>query len=480
MTGAEPSRLGRSAAQTRAVVISKLIEYAGLALFTILLPRSMGPEGFGTFAAVLALVGLLTASTGLGAFTTFGRFVPEYLETGDRVAISRLYSQLLAVRVAMCIPLGVGLTAAILVMLPDLGLDVAVLAAGSFMIGATGETGFQLQFGLNRLGYSLARSAWSRLLIVGGILALDGASPRTAVLCLFLSELALGFLALWWSRSYFDTHYLKASIRDVREALRFGSAFFGASLLLMGIWRGGELTVTALSTNRSEIAFYSIASAIVMAGSSLLGQVTALLLPSMTRLHLRGEEKRFVAWMATSLRYVTVLAGLGAISVFSLADVVIPVVLGPGFERVALNLKILAVGMIPLGVVRAATSLAIVQKASRQAVFIGLEGFVVFLVLNLALVPRLGSLGASVAVSAAFVVAGARALYRMGLQRVAADARLGWAVLATSGIVLFLVPGIAHVVASLASIGCFLGVVAGFRLVRTADIRDGLGRLLGS
>jgi O-antigen/teichoic acid export membrane protein len=464
----------------RTIVVLKALEYVGLVLFTIVLPRQMGAERYGSFAGVLAIVGLLIASTGLGAFTTFGRFVPEYIERDDRKAISRLYTQLLVVRVAMSVPLGASVAIAVIVLLPEFDLPFAFLAAGAFMAGAVGMTGYQLQFGLNCLGRSLLRGALGRILLVVGILLLGReVTPELAVFLLFLSEVLLAAVALVWSSEYFDMSVLWSELRDARNALRFGAVFFGANLLLTGIWREGEVVVTALASSRAEVAYYSLASAVAMAGSSLLGQASALMLPSVTRLHLRGEDDRFVDWMATALRYVTFLACFGVVLAFALADWVMPLLLGPGFEAVVPNLKILAIGLVPLGLIRTATSLAVVQKAPRQVVLIGVEGLLVFIVLTLVLVPRWGSLGASTAVCGAFMSAGLRAGFRMGLGEIARRAMLVRSIAPMAVLGLFYVPTLSQGVAGATSIGIFLVAGVALRVVRPEELLEAAHRVGG-
>ena len=472
--------ISRTGGSPRVIAGLKALEYLGLALFTILVPRSMGPEAFGSFAAVLAVVGLMIASTGLGAFMTFGRFVPEYLESDDEDAIRRLFTQLLAVRIAMAVGLGVAVVGAVLVLVPEVGLGGAFLAAVAFCAGAVGTAGYQLLYGLNRLDLSIVRDAFGRVTLVAAIvLAGKSVSPLTAVALLAATEVLLASFALITCLPWLQLEALRSDMTEVTSALRFGAAFFGASLLLTSIWRGGEVTVAAMSIDRSEIGFYSLASAMAMAAAGLLSQVSSLLLPSATRLYVRGEEERFEAWMATSVRYVTLLAGLGAVAAFSFADVLLPVMLGPGFERVAPNLKVLALGLIPLGLIRTATSIAVVKKEARQIALVGVEGFVTFLVVVVLLVPRIGSLGASAAVAAAFGVAGARALSRMGLQAIANRGRLPRTVALTGVLVIFAIPGIGHWVASALAIVLFVASAFGLGIVSLRELHQGFGALMG-
>ncbi len=468
----------RSSPSPRAALVAKGLEYVGLALFTVAVPRLMGPEDFGTFAAVLAGVGLFTMMTGLGANTTFGRFVPEFVENDDREAVGRLYTQLLAVRVAMVIPLGIGLALGLRMLLPDLPPESSILGSLAFMAGAVGMTAYQLLYGLNRLGRSLLRGSLSRLLIAVGIIGFRAElSPVVAVRVLFGVEVVLCVLGLLLAVEYVRPAALRSGVGEVREALRFGAVFFGATLLLTAIWRGGELAVTALASSREEVAFYSIASVMVMALSSLLSQVSTLMLPTVTRMHLRGEEERFERWMAASLRYVTLMAVVIVIGIFALGDRVIPLLLGEGFARVDLNLRILALGLVPLAVVRTATTAAVVKGWAAHAVLMGAEGLVAFLVLAVTLVGSMGSIGASIAVSMAFVVAGTRAVFRMDLASVLRRAHyvrtIGPAVLVAA----FAVAGVDPIVIGAFVMAAYTAAVMAFGVLTTGELREAVRRL---
>jgi O-antigen/teichoic acid export membrane protein len=292
-------------------------------------------------------------------------------------------------------------------------------------------------------------------------------------------ELGLATLALVWAAPFFDGSVLRSSVTDVREALRFGAVFLAASLLLATVWRAGEVVITVLSASRAEISFYSIASAIAMAVAGLLGQVTALLIPTVTVLHLRGESRRFEDWMATSLRYMTIMSCVVIIGVFTASDWVFPMILGPGFERVSLNLKILSIGLVPLGLVRTAYSVAVVHKAARQVVLVGIEGVAAFLLLTAILVPGLESLGASIAVTTAFFVSGARSIQRMELATIVARSRLGRSLAPAVALALLWVPLLPRLMAGGLALATYLGVATALGVIRADELRLGQRRLFG-
>jgi hypothetical protein len=63
---------------TRKVIFWKGVEYVGLFLFLVLIPRTMGAKLYGDFAIMLSILGVFILSNALGGLPIFGRFIPEF------------------------------------------------------------------------------------------------------------------------------------------------------------------------------------------------------------------------------------------------------------------------------------------------------------------------------------------------------------------------------------------------------------------
>jgi hypothetical protein len=133
---------------------------------------------------------------------------------------------------------------------------------------------------------------------------------------------------------------------------------------------------------------------------------------------------------------------------------------------------LLALGLIPLGLVRSATTLAVVRKTGRSVVLMGAEGLGGFVVVAIVLVPMFGSIGASVAVLAAFVVAGLRAWHRMGLGPILARARFGRVVASGGLVALFLVPSVSALALGTLASALYLGTLFAVRALDVAELRS--------
>lgn len=458
---------------TRTVLGWKAIEYGGLALFTLVVPRMMEPERYGSFAAVMGAVGLLTMFSGMGAQATYGRFVPQYTGAGRPDRVRHLFMELLGVRVLAGLALGGLLAVGLPYLLPEASAGMALVAGATVVAGAASLACFQFFYGLNRLRRWLVRDALVRPVVVallflgGGLAALD-----RAVLALLAAEAGFLVIGLSWARGYFTLEPWEGGRADLAAHLRFGLYFFGANLLLMAVWRGGEVTVVALSTERAQVGFFSIANAVAMAFGALIGQLAGMLIPSLSTLHVSGERQRAHAWLGYSLKYLTIATFSFVLVVDAVGEWAVRWALGTAYLEVVPNLKVLVIGLLPLALVRTAVNHAIVEKRPVHAMAVAGAGLATFVGLAFALVPSLGGFGASLSVAGALAAAGWVAYRQFAPGDVLAEARFWRVVLpGVPALALTALPGVPALAAAALALGLYGGLLLGARAVTLDELR---------
>jgi O-antigen/teichoic acid export membrane protein len=476
--GPEPRDLRTEAAknfsaQSRSVVFWKAIEYAGLVLFVVLLPRLMQPDLYGRFAALVSVIGLLTMAAAMGAQATFGRFVPEFESTGSSRRTRVLFTQIFMLRLAVALPLAVAFFLAFPHIRTGASTATALWGAGAFLCVALGMVCFQLFYGLNQLGRSLAHDGLIRVVLMALLLLLGGQRDmERAALSLLLAEAAFLALGLAWSRAYFTAD---AEVRDLgalRDKLTYGFMFFAANLLLMSVWRGGELAVLLFTGRSEEVAYYSVANSVTVAFAALLGQLGSLLVPSLTAFHVGGRSESVESWLGQSLKYLTLAALAFVLLVHALGGWMVHRFLGDAYLPVVESLRILALSLLPVALIRTAMSVAMVRLEGGRALLMTGSGLVAFVVVGAVLVPAAGSSGASIAASAALAVCAAVGAAVSRLGPVMASARYGR--LALAGLVsvagAFLLPGPAPLTGAVAAVTLSVLVLAG-GVVSPGEIR---------
>ena len=413
---------GRSAAPgsvgaTRAVAFWKVAEYAGLISFTILAPRLMGPAGYGSFAALLSLVGLLTVASTLGGHATLGRFVPEFELRAERERTRLLFTRIFALRVLASTTLALLFLFLYPRIAPEASRSMVLYGAGAILCAALGSTCYQLFYGLNALGRWMTHDGLARGLLLGLLLLPQGGpGPAQAVRALFLTELSLLLLGLFWARGYFTTARDASGGGSILLGqLRFGLLLFLANLGLMTVWRGGETALLLLSGTPAEVAYYSVASAITLALTVLVAQLASIITPTVTAFHFAGESDRRDAWLGQSLKWLTIACFVVLFVVYGASGDATGLLLGPEYAPVASNLRILVLALLPVAFIRTGMSLSVIHTQPGRSVQVAAIGLAVFVLASVVLIPVFHSSGASWAVVAAAAASGATTYFRFSM-----------------------------------------------------------------
>lgn len=410
--------------QSRTILFLKTAEYAGLGLFILVVPRLMGLELYGRFAVLLSMVALFMLSIGLGTGPMLGRFVPEYERRNERSQTQRLFMGILLLRVALAGVFGTMFLVAFRVLLPETS-TLALAAAGAvFLVAPIAFTCFQIFFGMNSLGKWLTYQSMDKPALLVFLIALGGTnSLERAVFALLATQLILLLLGAYWARGFFAFRRSAFSVAFLLPHLRFGLTLFGANLLLLAVWRGGEVAVLALSGKPEEVALFSIANAIILAFAALISQVAMMILPSLTTLHISGEGDEVNSWLGYSLKYLTIAAFAFLIAVHMVGAWSLDRILGEQFTQAADNLKLIAFGLIPLGLIRTGFSVATLYKQPVKVFPVTGAALAAFVVAAILLVPGYGSFGASGAVVIALATAGVITYFQFSLAPALAIAR---------------------------------------------------------
>lgn len=454
--------------------MGKLVEYAGLVLFALLTPNLMGPELYGRFAAVMALVSLLMTACSLGGLATFGRFLPELRARGEWTNVRVLFVQFFWTRAAVAVVLAAASTLFLPLLLLDTPWTTVASAAGALVVGVAATTCYQVFYGLNRLSKSTFQDALTRIVLLALLVVLGGSqSLDSAVRAFFITQLLFLLLGLYWTRSLFTRDRAAFDSTILLSHLRFGLTFFVGQLLLVATWRSGEILVLLFSGKSEEVAYFSVANAAIMALTLLTIQVSMMFVPSLTALHVTGEGEQLDHITSFYLKYLTIASFCGLFVVYALADWAVEAIMGARYLPIADNLRVLALGLPLAAVLGAGISRAVVYKQPGKIIWVSGTGLATVVVASAACVPSAGSLGASSAMVLAMLGASLMASYQLPLLRAMAGARLvqlmpfGFLALAVTA------PFVAsNVLAGSLAMLAFITLLFGSRIVKLREIRQ--------
>jgi O-antigen/teichoic acid export membrane protein len=246
-----------------------------------------------------------------------------------------------------------------------------------------------------------------------------------AVGAFFLTQVVFLGLGLFWTRPFFAEDRLPFSYSFLLSHLSFGIWFLAAQLLLVLVWRSGDVLVFLLSRQSSEVAFFNVANAAMMALSLLIIQASGIFIPSLTMLEVSGQQNRLDSFTRYALKYLTIGSFCCLFVVYAVGPWAIGAVMGKAYLPVADNLKLLALSFPFIALLGVGYARAVVHKQPGRVVLVNATALAIFCLTSAFLVPYAGSLGASAAMALAMIAAGLMACRQFSLASFLAQARFG-------------------------------------------------------
>ena len=390
-------RLVRTAATTAALKIGATLLAFGASL---LYARALGPHGYGVYAYVMAWIAVITLPAGLGLpqyLLREGAKLPETITSLRRWADGRLLiSGLIASTIL--------LSAELLNINPSVRLLFVIASPMPLLTNLSGVRTALLQ----ARGW-IARSQWpqlilaplSMLIILSGLWLWSGALHPVDLIS---ANLLAGLLPLLINGAQLRT-FLKndgaqpGARRSLKSALPFmwlGSIYLLLSrtdLIMLGFFRGAH-----------DAGVYAVAARMADLVAFFMGASNTAIAPKIAQLYNSGQHDLLQRLLSGSSRRILLVSTPAAILFVFTANPLLSLLFGPAYAAGANVLRILALTHLlyiaggPLGYVLDMTGLEHLHLRSVAA------AVTINILLNLFLIPSLGTVGAATAtaVSIAF------------------------------------------------------------------------------
>jgi O-antigen/teichoic acid export membrane protein len=376
-------------------LVFKASELVSQVLLVVLTGRLMGPSGRGLYALASLSVGICQVPFG-------SVWVANAVELARRRATPR---ELFGVSVVVAAAGGAVTCAAALAISPLFGDRWWVLALPSvitpFVLLRAYQEGIWQALGhvravnLLRLG----RATLPFLFILPPLVA--DASARTTISCWLLAFVVLAITAWFRLRAFVGPPRFPRDLGIYRRVTKYGLTISGFRIVEVLNERNGLLAL-AIFASDAAVGVFSIA---VAATEVLLLATEALALSTFRRISFDTREAS-AALSIRTMRHCVLLSAAASIVVVPASYVMLPIVLGPGYEEVPLLLLMLTPNVLCLAAVRPLYGYFQVQTENPASMYrVVISALVVNTVLNIALVPVWGAQGAAAAASLSGIVA---------------------------------------------------------------------------
>ena len=374
---------------------------------SVIIARSLGPEGRGGYGLVIAMVALLPMVLGLGM-----PFAARYWTARGEVDRRSLLKTITLIGTLL------GVVASVTVLTcwatgrpdwllpPDLGPTAAATLAGVLFLGVLQAFWANYLSGQERYGFM----TWGTNATLGIQLLFLFVFWRLSLLSLDVAVFSIGvqyacLCALFLALSGRD---LIAAVRapfldfgQVPEMLRYALWVYLSGLLMQLNVRVNIFMLVALG-GLYETGLY----AAVLGPASFLTLLTSpLILVLSSRTTRRADDPSFPPRVAGALRLMVVISAVPAAGAAAVAPVVLPWLFGDRFSDSVAPFWLLLPGVIAFAVVHAISQYLAGVKRPKWITGISATGAIATVMLNLLLIPRFGASGAAISYSLAFLVA---------------------------------------------------------------------------
>lgn len=379
----------------------------GLAV-TLVLARVLGPEEYGVYAVVLALVLIVSIPSSMGLPNYVVREVARAQHLGQPDRTRGIVAS--AVRLALLVSLilvGLMLMWAFLGQRGDSYRATLLVGAVLVPVMALLQIVAGALRGLDQVTRGLVLALTLRMGIFLGLLltylVVVGAPTSALAMRLHLAGggLALGYAAYSWFR-------FRPAGGEARS-VSFGVKEMLASSGVLGLVAGAsnlnsnlDVIMLGALTNAETAGTYKLASTGALATVAGLQAVNMVMMPRFARL--RDDDREALQELAArSVRYILITTLPVSILLTLLGRPLIGFVFGPEYSDSYLPMVILIVGQLvsaALGSVIALLNMTGHEVATLRGVLLGTA---VNVVLSLALIPRMGAVGAAIATATTLV-----------------------------------------------------------------------------
>ena len=371
-----------------------------------IMARYLGPDGFGLFSMAIMIVGIIELIALFGIGGALVKFVAEYKERKEKVysLFSSAFLTILIVGIIVSSALFVfSNTFANVFNMPSLSLLLKIYALVLPLSLANGIIGSYFN-GLREMGYcaffsvlhaSLALAFILTFLIIG--LGVEGAMLGT-VFAIFVTLSVAIVLVKKFIRFTFSDYK-----KNTKMLASFGSRFVGASMI-GEIHSSIDIIMIGYFLTSTEVGYYAIAISLSRFFWLVPRAMSTVAYPAMSEYWAKDNYQAINKLVDKSTKYSACILIFAGMSVIFFATDIIAFLFTPEFLPAVLPLTILIIGTVTVGILSSIGLIFASTGKINLVLKISAIGAIGAVILNIALIPTYGIIGAATATTASHVL----------------------------------------------------------------------------
>lgn len=362
------------------------------------LSRTIGAEGVGVYSFSQSVAMYFTYLTLLG-LTNYGNRTIAAVQN-DKDKRSKLFFEIFALQVIMFV-LSLVLYGVYIVFFSVNHLAAVIMIA--WVVSAVFDINWFF-FGMEQFKLTVIRNTIIKVASVVCIFAFVRSKDDVYIYIVIMAVSTLiSQLCLWPYMKRF-VHFVKPTWSGIAGHIKPNLKLF-IPVIAASVYNMMDKIMIGYMSNMKEVGFYENAEKIIKMIQSLIVAVGTVMLPRMTALFSQSKNKQGSKYFDTFMEVVLIYVCGAIFGILAISNEFCTFYFGPGFEKTAYLLNILVVTVLFFGagnVLR--TQLLIPLKKDGIYIKSSVLGAVLNLVVNWILIPKFGSVGASLATILAEVV----------------------------------------------------------------------------
>ena len=381
------------------LLLMRGLHAAGGAVFAAVVPRLMGPKGYGQLALLLSLSMWFTIAANLGLTDVLVREAPRYERDLDPRGLTTLFGRLLALRsLAGLTTAGLYLLATTL-WLRDLDRTTLALLALTVLVRAPADLCFALQLAKNRAAHwgvaDILRLWGNMALMLPGYLL---AGIRGAALGVLVLDIVIALVGFFGVREHLAWTRGGPALSALKPHLRFGLLFYGVHLSAAAFDSSGDVLLRAVHGDYASIGFLRVAYSAYLMGSSAITWTTFAFAPLLTALYLERDTRAIRLRLESLSKWLGIACALVLLAAVLVGEDLVPLVFGKAFNPVARALVVLSAGLFAVALTSVANVAALGYGRGGVVLAASAVQLAAFWLLGPLLVMKLGWLGAALGI----------------------------------------------------------------------------------
>lgn len=352
--------------------------------------RTLTPNGVGAFSYATSISTYFVIAATLGT-TAFGQRAISYVQ-GDIEERSRAFWELVIFRaVTVLISLGVYFIL-FTVTLNNSGALYLILALNVVNVFFDISWFFQ---GLEEFGRIVVRNIIFRLLnLVAIFIFVRGIDDLNKYALILTGFTLLGNVSLW---PMLKGKICKVSSLKPFKDLKVILQFFIPTIAIQVYAVLDKSMIGWFTGSDSENGFYNQAETIAKVALTVVTSLGAVMIPRISRYFKEGDSERMKEYLYKSYRFTFLLAVPIAFGLTAIAEILIPIFLGQGYEPCIKMLRLFSLLVIFIGLSNVnGMQLFIPTGRQNMLTLTVTAGAVVNLIINLLVIPKFAAIGACV------------------------------------------------------------------------------------